>query len=60
MEQEVKVVGCTNFLNRGSTNSNKALWKLGVGMIVIGEQNLFLLKRVRRSLLKLVHKTRVI
>ena len=46
-------------INRGSTNSDKPLLKLGIGMIFIGGLNLHLLKRVRRSL-GLSHKARVI
>lgn len=49
----------TKMINRGSTNDDKTLLKLGVGMIVIGELNLHLLKRVRRALI-LAHKARVI
>lgn len=39
----------TKIIHRGSTNSDRPLLKLGIGMIFIVELNLHLLKRVRRS-----------
>lgn len=63
MEQDIMLwnisLKVTKIINKGSTNSDKPLLKLGIGMIFIVELNLHLLKRARRSL-RLSHKARVI